>query len=71
MGEATKFSKKPFGEMLESLFKIKTGYLVVVDILSDPDIDYRLLMQSFAKKGQVGKTVFEGKHIGFLLKVDN
>ncbi len=69
LGEATKFSKKPFAKMLESLFKIKTDYLLIVDILDDPAVDYRLILQFFAQKGEVQKIVFEDKYIGFLLRV--
>lgn len=67
LGEAMKFSKKPFVKMVESLFKIKTDYLVIIDILDDQDADYRLLLQFFANKGQVQKIVCEDKYIGFLL----
>lgn len=68
LGEATKFSKKPFVKMVESLFKIKTDYLVLIDILDDPVVDYNILLQHFAKKGQIQKVVFEGEYIGFLLR---
>lgn len=67
LGEATKFSKEPFVKMVESLLKIKTDYLIIIDILDDPDVNYQILLKSFANKKQVQKIVFEDKYIGFLL----
>jgi len=67
LGEATKFSKQPFVKMVDSLFKIKTDYLAVIDILEDVSVDYRLLLKFFAKKGQIQKIICEDKYIGFLL----
>lgn len=69
LGEAGKFSKKYFPEMLKSLFKIKTRYLAVIDILDDPDVDYRLLLKCISKKGNVVKTIFGGKYVAFLLEL--
>lgn len=70
LGEATKFSKKPFVKMLESLFNIKTDYLIVIDILDDPVVNYNILLQHFAKKGQIKKMIFEDQYIGFLLRAN-
>ncbi len=67
LGEAIKFSKKPFVKMLDSIFKIKTDYLVIIDILDDSDVDYRLLLKFCGRKGQIRKIVFKDKYIGFLL----
>lgn len=68
LGEATKFSEKPFAHMLESLFSIRTDFLVVVDILQDPSVDYPLLLRFFDKKGDIQKTIVGDKYIGFLVK---
>ncbi len=65
--EATKFSKLSFEKMLGSLFKIKTKYLAIIDILDDPDVDYPILLKYIATKGNIQKIIYEGKYIGFLL----
>ncbi|MEI8008685.1 MAG: hypothetical protein WCI00_04740 [bacterium] len=53
--------------MLGSLFKIKTKYLAIIDILDDPDVDYPILLKYIATKGNIQKIIYEGKYIGFLL----
>lgn len=68
LGEAQKFSKKPFLTMLDSLFRIKTKYLVIVDIMNDKSIDYDLLLKYINEKGNLLKTLKNEKYIGFLIQ---
>ncbi len=68
LGEAEKFSKEPFSKMLDSLFSIKTKYLIIVDILSDQSVDYGLLTGYISKNGKILKEVKEGEYVGFLIQ---
>ncbi|MCK4420430.1 hypothetical protein KAW48_01435 [candidate division WOR-3 bacterium] len=67
LGEATKFSKESFGKMLNALFGIDTSYLAVVDILEDPQVNYRALLRSIAQH-RIQKIIYLDKYIGFLVK---
>ncbi len=67
LGEATKFSKKPLEEMVEKIFQIESDYLIIIDILKDMDVDYRIILEHISKKGDIKKIVFEDKYIGFLI----
>jgi len=67
LGEATKFGGNSFKQILDTLFEIKTKYLVVADIKNDPDINYRLLLSKIDKEAAVGKKVMVDKYIGFTL----
>jgi hypothetical protein len=71
LGEATKFSKESFDKMTETLFNIKTKFLIVIDILEDQDVNYRTILLNISKKGQIQKVVFEDKYIGFLIRMEN
>lgn len=53
--------------MLESLFKIKTRHLAIIDILDDKDVNYGLLLKFIAEKGEIQKIIIKDKYIGFLL----
>lgn len=68
LGEAQKFSKEPFSKMLDSLFNIRTKYLVIVDILDDPSIDYKMFSEYISRKGKILKDVKEDKYVGFLIQ---
>ncbi len=67
LGEATKFSKEPFEKMVKKIFQIDTEYLIIIDILKDIDVDYRIILEHISKKGDIEKIVFEDKYIGFLI----
>jgi len=69
LGEATKFANNTFKRILSALVKIKTDYLIIVDCIDDPDVDYRLILKHIAKKGEVQKIIFLDKYIGLLIKV--
>jgi trans-aconitate methyltransferase len=71
LGEATKFSKEPFEKMVEKIFQIDTDYLIIIDILQDMDVDYRIILEHISKKGDIEKIAFEDKYIGILLKRKN
>jgi len=66
--EANKFSNKPFEQMVESLFKIQTKYLIIIDILEDKDVDYRTILSYISKKWEMIKTITLNKYIWFLIK---
>jgi hypothetical protein len=54
--------------MLATLFTIKTKYLIIVDILDDKDVDYRLLLKYIAKAGAIQNIIHMDTYIGFLLR---
>ena len=70
-GEATKFSEKSFERMVQKIFQIETDYLIIIDILQDMDVDYRVILEHTSKKWSIKKVEFEDKYIGFLLKKRN
>jgi hypothetical protein len=65
LGEATKFSKRSFSQMLKTLFNINTDYLIIIDILEDPDVDYDKLQKIIRKTRRLSKQVFEDKYVGY------
>lgn len=67
LGEAVKFSKEPFGKMLETLFSIDTKYLAIIDVLDDPQVDYRLLLKEISQY-RIHKIICVDKYIGFLIE---
>lgn len=69
LGEATKFSDNTFCEILNALFKIKTDYLVILDRIDDPDINYRIVFERLAEKGEIKELVAEDKYIGLLIEI--
>jgi trans-aconitate methyltransferase len=66
LGEATKFGNR-FNDVLNALFSINTRHLVIVDILEDPDVDYRSILRAIALKGSIEKINYLDKYIGFLI----
>ncbi len=66
LGEATKFGNT-FEDVLCSLFNIKANHLAIVDILEDPDIDYRSILKAIRSSGSLRKTVFLDKYVGLLV----
>ena len=68
LGEAQKFSEKSFETMVKKIFQIESDYLIIIDILKDMDVDYRVILEHVSKIGDVEKIAFEDKYIGFLLK---
>jgi hypothetical protein len=66
LGEAKKFGNT-FDGVLDSLFKVKSDRLVIVDVLEDPDVDYRAILRAIGSKGSLTKTVFLDKYVGFLV----
>ncbi|MEW6617508.1 MAG: hypothetical protein AB1333_03790 [Patescibacteria group bacterium] len=81
LGEATKFGSNTFGGMLRKLFSLKTKYLVIVDLLFDPGVDYNLVFQMIAKKGKLLKVIYQWREgesrkeykgiVGFLIKLNH
>lgn len=67
LGEATKFGGNTFEDVLYALFKIKTRYLMIVDVLDDPEVKYGMLLRSIAESGIVEQVVFVEKYVGFLI----
>ncbi|MDE2018776.1 MAG: hypothetical protein KGJ13_00305 [Patescibacteria group bacterium] len=53
LGEAEKFGKNKFADILASLFSIKTKYLVIINLLFRDKIDYQLLLKGIARKGKI------------------
>jgi len=68
LGEAKKFSKEPFSKTLDSLFKIRTKYLAIVEIANDPSVDYALLSEYMNKDCKIIKNTKEEEYIGFLIQ---
>lgn len=73
LGEAEKFAENSFDNIIERLFEIKTKYLVIVDILSDKNVNYRSLLKLIVQKGKILNLNYitnkEGAdYIGFLIK---
>lgn len=58
LGEAEKFAKNKFEDIVRELFKIKTRYLIIVNIFRD-NIDYRLLLKYIAEKGEIMKVAYQ------------
>lgn len=63
------------GEVLKSLFFIKTKYLIIVNLFRDK-IDYNLLLKTIAEKGEIIKIAYEPSEsgeecIGFAIKFNN
>ncbi len=81
LGEATKFGSNTFEGMLRKLFSLKTKYLVIVDLLFDPGVDYNLVFQMIAKKGKLLKIIYQWREgesrkeykgiIGFLIELNH
>lgn len=68
LGEATKFQNR-FDDVLNALFAIDSDYLVIVDVLEDPDVDYRSILRAIALKGFVRTLRCFDKYIGFLISI--
>jgi len=68
LGEVTKFGNT-FDDVLNALFSINTEYLVIVDVLEDPDVNYRSILRAIALKGSIKKIRFLDKYIGFLISM--
>lgn len=54
LGEAEKFAGNKFEEVLDNLFKIKTKYLVLVNLVRD-NINYNLLLKKISHMGDIVK----------------
>ncbi|MEK7120083.1 MAG: class I SAM-dependent methyltransferase, partial [Patescibacteria group bacterium] len=54
LGEAEKFAENKFEEILDKLFKIKTKYLVLVNLFRD-NINYNLLLKKISQTGDIVK----------------
>lgn len=73
LGEAEKFGKNKFNDILKSLFAIKTKYLVIIN-RGDDKIDYNLLAKHIKKYGNIleitGEPTEDG-HVcfGFIIKL--
>lgn len=72
LGEAEKFGKNKFADVLKSLFSIKTKYLVIVN-REDDKINYDLLAKYIKKAGSIvsaASILTEGGHycLGFTIK---
>ena len=70
LGEATMFGNT-FHAVLSALFNIRTHYLVIVDMLEDPDVDYRSILKAISLKGSLRETAFVDRYIGFLIEVSS
>jgi len=75
LGEAEKFGKNKFNNVLKSLFAIKTKYLIIIN-REDDKIDYNLLARYIKKFGEILEIVdqpTEDGHdcIGFTIKFKN
>jgi len=73
LGEAEKFGKNKFPEILDSLFRIKAKYLVIINLFRDEVVDYRLLLKRIAQKGKQVKIAYQistggDECLGFLIK---
>jgi hypothetical protein len=69
LGEATKF-ENTFDDVLNALFNINTDYMIIVDVLEDPEVDYRSILSSIASKGSINKISFLDRYIGFLISMN-
>lgn len=69
LGEASKFGNT-FDDVLDALFSIKTKHLVIMDVLEDPDVNYRSILRAIAMKGSIRKISCLDKYIGFLISMD-
>ena len=67
LGEAAKFGGNTFENVLHALFKIRTRYLVIVDVLDDPEVKYGMLLRSIAETGTAEHVVSVEKYVGFLI----
>jgi trans-aconitate methyltransferase len=67
LGEATKFKNK-FADILRALFKIKTKYLVIIDIANDVEVDFPAILRSIKRNGTLWKIFYHDIYIGFLIK---
>jgi trans-aconitate methyltransferase len=68
LGEATKFGNT-FDDVLNALFSINTDYLVIVDVLKDPEVNYRSILRAIALEGSIRKINCLDKYIGFLISI--
>jgi trans-aconitate methyltransferase len=66
LGEVTLFGNT-FNDVLSSLFSINSEHLAIVDVLEDPEVDYRAILRAIGSKGSLSKTVFMDKYIGLLV----
>jgi len=57
LGEAEKFAENKFEEILDKLFKIKTKYLVLVNLFRD-NINYNLLLKKISQTGDIIKVSY-------------
>ncbi|MBN2094232.1 MAG: hypothetical protein JW740_02600 [Candidatus Zambryskibacteria bacterium] len=57
LGEAEKFAENKFEEVMNELFKIKTKYLVMVNLFRDK-INYNLLLKKIAEVGNIIKVAY-------------
>lgn len=53
LGEATKFADNKFEDILDSLFALKTKYLVIVNVSYDDTISYFALLKKIAQSGKI------------------
>lgn len=68
LGEATKFAGNTFEGVLKALLKIKTKYLIIIDIANDPDVNFDLVFDELSKIGDIKKKVKVAKYIGYLVE---
>ena len=72
IAEAEKFGRNNINRVLNSLFSIKTNYLIIVNLFKDK-VDYNLLLKMISKKGKILKISYilsntKEETIGLLIK---
>jgi len=75
LGEAEKFGKNRFENILKKLFSINTNYLVLINLFRDK-IDYNLLLKQISIKGSILKIKYGisesgDEFLGILIKIKN
>ncbi|PJE81257.1 hypothetical protein COU58_03430 [Candidatus Pacearchaeota archaeon CG10_big_fil_rev_8_21_14_0_10_32_42] len=68
LGEATKFNKNKFDEILDSLFKIKSKFIVIIDVFDDPEVNYGKILKKISSTGEIKKVYSKDKYLGFLIE---